>query len=105
MIRAVLESAAFRVLEAPSGQAALALAQHHGPTIDLAIIDLMMPGMGGLDVASSLAEGQPGLKVLYISGAVGSVAVHSLVSSAPRLILQKPFTPDQLMDRVRSVLT
>jgi DNA-binding response OmpR family regulator len=77
--------------------------QYDGP-IPLAIVDLVMPGFAGLDFANQLRVDHPTTKVLYISGAAGSVAVESLNHEAPHAILQKPFTTDDLLDRIRLLL-
>ena len=104
MIRAVLLRNGFEVVEAGNGMQALALSRSHPADIDLAVIDVMMPGMGGLDLAVALDPQRPSMKVLYISGNTSTVAVESLASGAPELLLRKPFTPDELLQRVREAL-
>lgn len=103
-IRGILERKGFSVLEAGSGKQALAVAESHPEEIDLALIDVGMPGMGGLDVANGLIPGRPTMKVLYISGLVDSVAVHSLSYGAPHLIVRKPFTPSELLQRIGEIM-
>ena len=64
LIRGVLQQGGYAVLEAGSGPQAINLAREHGDSIDLALIDLGMPGMGGLDVANDLLPALPAMKVL-----------------------------------------
>lgn len=104
MIRSILQRAGFSVLEAGGGAQAVALSQGISHPIDLAVIDLGMPGMGGFDLANWLIPERPSMKVLYISGMVDSVAVASLVEGAPHLIVRKPFTPEELVSRIGEIL-
>lgn len=104
MVRAILRTNGFQVLEAGSAHQALALSRCHQAEIELAVIDVVMPGMGGLDLATSLDPERPNMKILYISGMASTVAVESLATSAPSLLLRKPFSPAQLLERVHSLL-
>jgi len=104
MMRSVLRQNGFNVVEAGNGEQALALSRCHAAEIDLAVIDVVMPVMGGLDLASELDPQRPAMKVLYISGMASTVAVESLASSAPELLLRKPFTPAEFLARVRRLL-
>ncbi len=104
MIRAVLQRAGFTVLEASNGSQALVVCRSYPAAIDLTVIDIVMPGMGGLDLASELDSMARPTKILYISGMDTSVAVTSLASSAPDLMLKKPFSPEELVERVNRLL-
>ncbi len=104
LIREVLREEGYQVLEADNGEQAISIFRAHDPPVDLAIIDIGLPGMGGLDVASVLDLTSGTVKVLYMSGMGGAVSVESLASGAPGLLLRKPFSPDQLLDRVRRLL-
>jgi DNA-binding response OmpR family regulator len=72
--------------------------------IDLVIMDLLMPGMNGLDLAAELERRRPGVKILYISGLGASIAVESILSQSPDRVLLKPFTPQALVERVAHLL-
>jgi DNA-binding response OmpR family regulator len=72
--------------------------------IDLVIMDLLMPGMNGLDLAAELERRRPGVKILYISGLGASIAMESIVRQAADRVLLKPFTPQALVDRVAHLL-
>ena len=105
MIRVVLRAEGFEVLEAASGAEAIQLSRNHTAPIDLAVIDVVMPGMGGMDLANWFDPERPGMKVLYISGMSSTVAVESLATGAPSLLLRKPFTRSQLLQRVKDLLS
>jgi PAS domain S-box-containing protein len=104
LVRMVLEGKGYTVLEASGWQAALEIAGRKEP-IHLVITDVVMPGVGGPELASRLEAARPGIRVLFMSGyAAGAVVNHGLLSSATDF-LQKPFTPDVLLRKVRSVLS
>jgi CheY-like chemotaxis protein len=76
----------------------------HRERIHLLVTDVVMPGVGGPELASRLEAARPGFRVLYMSGYTGGAVVnHGLLSSATAY-LQKPFTPDVLLRKVREVL-
>jgi two-component system, cell cycle sensor histidine kinase and response regulator CckA len=104
MIRLVLRAEGFNVIEAGNAAQAIELSRCHAAPIDLAVIDVVMPGMCGLDLASWFDPERPGMKVLYISGMASTVAVESLATGAPALLLRKPFSRTQLLERVGQLL-
>lgn len=98
-----LERSGFRVLQASGGAAALELMEGRGQP-DLVLTDLMMPGMGGAELARRLRERWPALPVLYMSGySVEDLVLQGAIGSE-RTILQKPFTPDGLVRSVSAAL-
>lgn len=103
LIRHMLESSSFAVIGAETAEAGLALLESH-PEISLAIIDMVMPGMSGLDLAAELNRRRPGLQILYISGFVTSIAMQAIADRSPEVVLLKPFTEPRLVGRVRSLL-
>ncbi len=84
-------------------EAVAAALQYDGP-IPLAVVDLVMPGVGGLDLANQLRMDRPTTKVLYISGRPGSIEVESLRHREPQAVLPKPFTAAELLNRIRLLL-
>ena len=94
----------FTVLDAASASQGLALFRHHQDRIGLVITDVVMPGMGGLDLAAELERDRPGVHILYMSGYTDSVVVESLKRQAPEVVLPKPFTAASLVDRVTNLL-
>ena len=107
-VRRVIAEAArqhgFDVLEAESGMAGLALVKAGIHTFDLAIIDMVMPGMSGLDLASELDRILPTLPILYISGCTDSIAMEVIERRSPGSVLYKPFDGETLMERIEALL-
>jgi PAS domain S-box-containing protein len=101
-VSAALADLGYRVLVARHGAEALALAQRE-PTLDLLVTDVVMPGLGGPEVAQGLRRDRPGLRVLYISGyAPASDDASAEPPLAP--LLRKPFTLDALARQVREAM-
>jgi CheY-like chemotaxis protein len=104
MIRMILEMSGYRVLEADSGDEALAIYKQHDGQIDLVMTDVVMPQMSGRELAQRVEILHPGIKVLYMSGYTDDAIVHHGLLDQEIAFLQKPFTPDVLMRKVREVL-
>ena len=101
LVAAVLHRAGYRLYEAGSGAEALAMLDRI-PRLDLLVTDLVMPEMGGVEVARRVLEARPGTPVLYMSGYTDDVLQHEDVVPGASFI-QKPFRPDVLMSKVRDV--
>src|SRR5262249_47677295 len=102
--RMVLQSAGYTVLEARDGEEALQLARQHAGPIHLLVTDVVMPGLGGRELADRLAALRPGLRVLYLSGYTDDAVVRYGVSHDQVHFLEKPFSPKGLAEKVREVL-
>jgi len=100
----MLASAGFEPSTAGAAADGLALVQERQGRFDLAILDMVMPGMSGLDLATELGRAYPSIEILYISGYVGSLAADALARRTPDRVLLKPFTEEAFLDRVRMVL-
>ncbi|MHB8681610.1 MAG: GAF domain-containing protein [Acidimicrobiales bacterium] len=94
-----LEWRGYTVLAAAGGAEALSMADEIGRVPDLLVTDVVMPGMGGVELAEELRARWHGLPVLFVSG---HLAEQSLAEEAD--FLAKPFTPEQLGRRVRQAL-
>ena len=92
------------MLEASSGDEALALFESHDGEIDLLLTDIVMPEMGGADLASELLRRDPHLKVLFVSGYSPDIGILGEVSGKGIELMQKPFSRDGLSRTVRAVL-
>jgi PAS domain S-box-containing protein len=103
-VRQVLERQGYTVLEAPHGNAALALATAHDGPIHLLLTDVVMPGLSGRQVADQLKQLRPDTRVLYASGYTDDAVVRHGVLEAGIAYLQKPFTTGGLARKVREVL-
>jgi CheY-like chemotaxis protein len=98
----VLTREGYRVLSAGDAVEARALAATASQPIDLLLTDVVMPGLSGPRLAAQMRQGQPGLRVLYISGYGGGEAGREL--EPEERLLQKPFTPLVLVENVRAAL-
>jgi CheY-like chemotaxis protein len=99
----VLRGNGYRVLEAGDPATALRVVGDLGQPVDLLVRDIVMPGMGGPELAGRLVAGWPGLKVLYITG-YAKEAIERQGALPAGALLEKPFTTPQLADRVRQAL-
>ncbi|HVT60051.1 MAG TPA: PAS domain S-box protein [Thermoanaerobaculia bacterium] len=104
LIRSVLESGGYTVLDQETPEAALLLAKHHAGPIDLVLTDVNMPGISGPDVAARLAWARPEAKVLFMSGYAANTAGHRNALPAGAQLLEKPFSAAGLLQKVRKVL-
>jgi two-component system, cell cycle sensor histidine kinase and response regulator CckA len=101
--RRALERRGYTVLEAADGQSALAIAAGHAE-LDLVVTDVVMPGMNGAVLATRFAETHPGVPFLFMSGYTDEAIVRHGVLNPGVAFLQKPFSPDALVRKVREVL-
>jgi DNA-binding response OmpR family regulator len=104
LIREALAPSGFAVFAAKSPDEGLALFQAHLWEIDLAVIDVVTPAAGNLDLAAELERLRPGLPILYLFGGSKSIARCSIEAQAPDSVLAAPFTEEQLMARVGGLL-
>jgi PAS domain S-box-containing protein len=103
--RKFLEEHGYRVLEATNGEDALRVLQRHeGAPVDLLITDLVMPTMGGKELAQRFRALKPEAGVLYTSGYTTAAVGEDGTLEPGTAFLQKPFTPDVLARRAREVL-
>jgi YesN/AraC family two-component response regulator len=91
-------------LEAENGKEALRIANAFGAPIHLLLTDVIMPGMGGKQLAEHLTGLRPATKVLYMSGYSDDAIVQSGMLGTELIFLEKPFTRDILLRKVRGVL-
>jgi nitrogen-specific signal transduction histidine kinase len=102
--RRMLEGQGYRVLEASSGEEALALARSFAEPIDLLITDVIMPGMSGKELAGAFCAARPQASVLFVSGYTDNTILQHGVLEEGVAFLQKPFSQESLAVKVRDVL-
>jgi signal transduction histidine kinase len=101
-MRAVLCAQGYTLLEAAHGVQAMEVARNYRGEISLLLTDVVMPRMGGPQLACRLRELRPDLKVLYISG-YSELRLEGDLSPGERMI-QKPFSPTAIAGMVREIL-
>ncbi|MBP3955540.1 response regulator [Gemmata sp. G18] len=102
--RHVLLACGYHVLEAEDGLDGLRVARSHAGRIDLLVSDVVMPNLGGRQLAEQLQQERPGLRVLFVSGYTDDVVLRHGVLEAEVAFLQKPYPPAVLAAKVRAVL-
>ena len=102
--RAFLEGKGYTILEAQSGQEAVEIARQHRGQIHLLLTDVIMPGMSGRELAEALAGSRAGIKLLYMSGYTDELVKQHGILNPGLQLLEKPFTRESLLSRVRAVL-
>ncbi len=102
--RRAMEAAGVHVVEAENGEDALRIVESHAGVFDLVVTDILMPLMGGPELARRLAVLRPTTPVLFTSGQTSEeVAERGVLPPGARLI-EKPFTPRTLVERVAGAL-
>jgi signal transduction histidine kinase/CheY-like chemotaxis protein len=104
LVQALLGQQGYTILEAGSPEEALRQFKEHTGTIHLLVTDVVMPGMSGREVAEQVVQYRPTLKVLYISGYSGDAIAHHGALDSGVAFLQKPFSSESLLQKVREVL-
>ena len=104
MIRRMLEGKGYSVLEAANAETARTLCTQHTGAVQLLLADVVLPDTHGPQLADELCRQQPDLKTLFISGYASSEIEHFGWLKPGSAFVKKPFTPAQLLDKVREVL-
>jgi PAS domain S-box-containing protein len=104
LAREILQAHGYAVLETRHAADAIWLCEWHEGPIHLLVTDVVMPQMSGRDLVERLAGMRPQMKVLYMSGYTDDAIVHHGVLEEGTSFLPKPFTPETLAWKVRSVL-
>ena len=105
LLRAILERAGYAVLEASSGVDALRVWAGHRDSIRLLFTDIVMPeGINGRALAARLRKERPALPVIFTSGYSAEIAGRELSLEPGQSFLQKPASPVELLNAIRSAL-
>jgi two-component system, chemotaxis family, CheB/CheR fusion protein len=103
LARTILESCGYVVYEASNGREGLALCEAHAGTIDLLVTDVVMPELGGRELAEAALKLRPALKVMFMSGHTQDVVLKEGIQRGTAF-LQKPFTATGFAQKVRATL-
>lgn len=104
LVARILRERGYTVLEAADGRQALQLAKEYPDAIDLVITDVIMPGISGSALVSQLKSSRPQIKSLFVSGYEDDAIVRHGVLNSNSAFLQKPFTVENLMRKIREAL-
>jgi PAS domain S-box-containing protein len=105
LARRILVASGYAVMDAASGARALALAKESATPIDLLLADVVLSDTSGRQLADRLLTVQPGARVLYMSGYTDDAAIHPDTPDSSRGLLVKPFTANELTNKVHEVLS
>lgn len=101
LVATVLSTFGYHVVDVETPEHAIRVFDSQ-PSLELLVTDVLMPEIGGCELAERLRQKQPGLKVLFMSG-YSPLEVETTAENSTRF-LQKPFLPTDLMDCVRQLL-
>jgi CheY-like chemotaxis protein len=104
MTRMMLERKGYTVLSAATPAEAMEKAKNHSGTIDLLMTDVVMPEMNGRDLSEKITDHYPDIRLLFMSGYTANVIAHHGVLDDGVTFIQKPFSMDDLADKLREVL-
>ncbi|HEV7705083.1 MAG TPA: response regulator [Gemmatimonadaceae bacterium] len=104
LMRRILERSGYVVLEAEHGAQALEKCESHEGAIDLVVSDIVMPTMGGQEMANRLREVRPNSRLLFVSGFTDDEVMHQGIIISGSAYLQKPFSPTSLVAKIGEML-
>jgi two-component system cell cycle sensor histidine kinase/response regulator CckA len=99
-----LRSQGYEVIEASHGKEAIRIAEKDSRRIDMLVTDVVMPEMGGAQLAEHLKKRYPHLRILFVSGYTDDAVMRQGVERQDVHFLPKPFTPASLTAKVREIL-
>jgi two-component system, cell cycle sensor histidine kinase and response regulator CckA len=106
LVKEALSTRGYTVLTANRGAVALSILESKkGESVELVIIDLVMPDVDGAELASKILAKTPDMKILVMSGYADDVVVHGIVDSKNVDFLGKPFSIRDLFTRVNVLLS
>jgi PAS domain S-box-containing protein len=104
MSKELLESFGYRVLLAENGIEAIEQFEKHVDEIRLIILDVVMPHMGGIDVAHHISKGHPDARIMLVTGYDRDKKLSMLLEKKEYETLRKPFSPVEFSQAIRRVL-
>ncbi|RLB40145.1 MAG: hypothetical protein DRH20_02055, partial [Deltaproteobacteria bacterium] len=100
----ILSHFGYEVLTAPDGESALSTIRNRLDSVDLCVVDLIMPGMGGMRFVDELRKIRPEAKVLISSGQVVEDTMKRDIENGKLAFVKKPWDVDEILQAVRNVL-
>ena len=104
LVRGVLRSRGYTVLEAGNAAEAVRISNDFEGVIDILLTDVVMPEVSGRELADQLRQTRPDMRLLYMSGYTEDMIVHHGMMTSDVGFLQKPFTPELLLRKMRESL-
>jgi two-component system cell cycle sensor histidine kinase/response regulator CckA len=104
LVRDELRKLGYKVVEAKNGVEACLLATQQAESFQLLLTDVVMPGMGGRELAQHLSVINPELRTLFMSGYMDDIGIMAGQEEGTSSFLQKPFTPEVLARAIRNLL-
>ena len=101
----ILHNSGYRVFSAKSGKKAIEVYKANHSRIDMVILDMILPDMGGGDTYDRLKEINPGIKVLLASGYDIDYQGRDIMERGCDGFIQKPFNMNELLEKIRGILT
>jgi CheY-like chemotaxis protein len=98
-----LRNDGYKTLCARSGEEAIAVADGFNGTIQLAVSDLVLPGMSGIELAECIASGRPGIKTLYVSGYAADAAFYGNRLYRDSDFIAAPFTAEEFLGKLHDL--
>ncbi len=103
LIKNILETSGYGILEADNGQTALQTLKSWGGKVDLIITDIIMPEMSGQELGKQIQAFYPNIKILYMSGYSEELTQGDKLQLSDINFIQKPFTPAQLLKKINQI--
>ena len=103
-VRDTLEASGYTVLTVADGHEAIEVSEHYPKRINLLLTDVIMPHLGGREVADMVVKKRADIKVLFMSGYTDDMVLAHGVAEGHKSFLEKPFTAPRLLGRIRKVL-
>ena len=103
MLRKILESESYNVIEAADGFSALEVFSLENP--DLVMLDLTMPGINGFDVLKQLKGMKQSIKVLIASADIQSITREMVMNLGADGFVNKPFNPEQILESIQKLIS
>ena len=101
----ILKNSGYDVVSAKSGKEAIEVYKESHIRIDMVILDMILPDMGGGDTYDRLKEINPGVKVLLASGYDIDYQGRDIMERGCDGFIQKPFNMNELLEKIRGILT